>query len=197
MEAICVVSVDRYMGVFQTLVMGAIPIRRSNFDSLNTRMEVTVSYHNTLNPALWDGMNLKPEVRQSLFRIAQAFIKYLGSDLAPHDILLIGSSANYNWNAKSDIDLQIIAPLHNEMEKELFDTKKKVFKRDYDLTVKGLSVEVTVSSSVPPVESAYSIMTDQWVKEPEFVEPQFDKEKAESLATSWAKKIKEDQGCDW
>ena len=52
--------------------------------------------HNTLNPSLWEGTELKLEIRYKLLQIARHFIDYINIpnlDLA--DITISGSNASY------------------------------------------------------------------------------------------------------
>ena len=62
----------------------------------------------TLNPKLWDGDELHPSLRLGLLKIARTFYKFLEIDVPVLDIILIGSSANYNWTKYSDIDLHVV-----------------------------------------------------------------------------------------
>lgn len=66
-------------------------------------------YNDTLNPNIWNPDNsIKPEIRETLLRIAQDF--YLESELqAPiEDVYILGSAANYNWGPSSDVDLHVL-----------------------------------------------------------------------------------------
>jgi len=51
----------------------------------------------TLNPKLWDGTSLKPNLDKKFIRIAKAFYDFLEIEVPILDIILIGSNANYNW----------------------------------------------------------------------------------------------------
>jgi|GEM_PF-6631280 len=57
----------------------------TELDSYN--LADAVKFNNTLNPAIWQGQNMKPEVRERLMVIAQDFKEFLGlSDLEVKDI---------------------------------------------------------------------------------------------------------------
>ena len=63
-----------------------------------------------LNPLIWDGQILKPEVRSKLIRIARAFEEFVGVDLDVVDYTITGSNANYTRTEHSDLDLQLVIP---------------------------------------------------------------------------------------
>jgi predicted nucleotidyltransferase len=69
-------------------------------------------YNNTLNPDLWNPDNtLKPEIRENLMKIAQDFYTDTKLTAPIEDIIMLGSSANYNWSPTSDIDLHVVIDL--------------------------------------------------------------------------------------
>jgi len=107
----------------------------------------------TLNPNLWDGDELKPEVKETLLKIANIFIDKLKEDDIPldvEDIIIVGSSANYNYTPYSDIDLHIIADLsqfkgrEKELAEKLYLAQKSIFNDKYTPTIKGTEVEIYV-----------------------------------------------------
>lgn len=143
--------------------------------------EVNIQYHKELNPKLWDGMKLKPEVRTKLLEIAKAFIKFLGiPDFEPMDITMTGSSANYNWTSKSDIDLHLIARQSNhgckEVTVELFDAKKDAFADKFEIKIYGIPVELYVQDHKEPHVSTgtFSVLKDEWIHEPKYHKPHWD-----------------------
>ena len=64
--------------------------------------------HGTLNPKLWDGDQLRPGLKDGFIKIANAFYDFLEINVDIFDIIIIGSSANYNWTEHSDIDLHVV-----------------------------------------------------------------------------------------
>jgi len=72
----------------------------------------SIEKHDNLNPAIWDGDKLKPEVREKLLQIVDIFKQNLiedDIDLDIKDVYLIGSNAGYNYTKDSDIDCHIMA----------------------------------------------------------------------------------------
>ena len=53
-----------------------------------------ITVNSSLNPKLWDGDELRGDVRNSLLRIADHFEKFIGVDLDVVDYTITGSNAN-------------------------------------------------------------------------------------------------------
>ena len=138
-------------------------------------------YNKTLDPNIWnEGKVLKPEVKDALLKIAEDF--YKNTDLTGdiHNILFLGSSANFNWTPYSDIDLHIIIDItdqniNKEYARKFMDSLSFKWNTDHDLKVKGHPVEVYLQdisepNSSPelarPGASIYSIYDDKWLLEP-------------------------------
>ncbi len=129
-----------------------------------------VNLHNKLNPSLWDGTELKSQVRLKLLEIAHEFIKYLKLDSLPlKDIVITGSNTALTYTEHSDLDLHIIVDKDEisaprDIVDQMFDAKRRLWNNTYSVTIKGIPVELYVEHSEEHVEgTAYSIMTDQWL----------------------------------
>ena len=99
-------------------------------------LEADIYYSNELNPKIWNGLELKPEVSAKLKEIAYAFIEYVDLPEMPIvDIKFCGSNVDYNYHSQSDIDLHIItdfdAIIHDNPDipplDDYFFDKKKIF----------------------------------------------------------------------
>jgi len=135
--------------------------------------DLTFEFHNELNPQLWENGKLKPEIKDKLLEIAQAFLDSIDIDIDVEDITLTGSLANYNYTKYSDFDLHIITDLNDykvdtELLKDYFNAKKTVWNTTRDITIKGYDVEVYIQDLAEPHHSngVYSLKNDDWVKEP-------------------------------
>ena len=101
-----------------------------------------VTVNRRLNPKIWVGDELKPEVKQKLLKIAAAFEKFLGVDIVVTDTTITGSNANYTWTEYSDLDLHLIVPgTPTQEQRELFSAKKALWTELHDIRIKGLPVE--------------------------------------------------------
>lgn len=133
--------------------------------------------HFELNQELFDGTKLRPEVREALLRIAEKFKNVLGLGIEPVDVYFTGSSANFNYNDQSDIDLHLVYDfeeigINAEILIKYFVAKKQVFNNDYEISIKGIPVEVGVENLNEPIVATgiYSVVKDSWLLEPEYAE---------------------------
>jgi hypothetical protein len=141
--------------------------------------EVAVEYHDELCPKLWDGLEMKEEVRDQLLAIADNFAEYLDTPFEPDDIVVTGSMANYNWTNKSDIDLHLIIDLDEykkncpDYAEDFFSNKKTLWNEHYDVQIYGHPVEIYVQDDeeVHMSSGVYSVLTGEWVVQPEHVPP--------------------------
>jgi len=135
-------------------------------------LETLTTFHDKLNPDLWENNRLKLQVRLALFKIAKAFVEFINvEDLQLTDITISGSNASFNYNNKSDIDLHLIANSNGPCKvnlKDLFQAKKVIFNDQHDIKIMGHAVEVYVQGSEDAHISngVYSVYNDDWVKFP-------------------------------
>lgn len=153
-----------------------------NFNELDTfRLDDAVHFHDELNQAIFNGSDMKPEVRKRLIVIAEDFIEHLGiKNLDISDITVSGSNAAYSYTKHSDIDLHIVVDMNklnnDEVYRELFDAKKMLFNGNHDIKINGYEVELYVQDSNQPVVSLgeYSVMNDKWIHLPRKRRANFD-----------------------
>lgn len=141
------------------------------FDNFN--LGDAVHFHDHLNPAIFKGDSMRPEVRTQLLLIAEDFVEHLGIDhLNIEDITISGSSAAYSYTEHSDIDLHIVVDMNNfkddDVYRELFDAKKVVYNDAHDIVISGFEVELYVQDKNKPVISLgeYSVKDDKWLRLP-------------------------------
>ena len=137
------------------------------------KLSDAITFHDTLNPKLWNGTKLRPEVKKQLMLIAQDFLTELGiHDLDVKDITVSGSNAAYSYTEHSDLDLHILVDMsdmdNDSIYKELFDAKKRIYNDSHDITIYGVPVELYVQDAREPVVSLgeYSILNDEWIRIP-------------------------------
>ena len=139
----------------------------------NFRLAAAVTFNDKLNPKLFSGHRLKPEIRKHLLEIAADFKQFLGvTDLELKDITISGSNAAYTYTATSDIDLHLVVDLpqadQSTVFRELFDAKKYQYNDLYEIKVKGYDVELYVQNANEKHISSgiYSLVNDDWVSIP-------------------------------
>lgn len=146
-------------------------------------VEPVTAYQETLNPAIWEGDELKPEVKEKLLETAQAFEKALKiPNLKVVDVVLTGSGANYNWTSKSDIDVHVIADLDQlrEDNPDILDNyllaKKVNWNNTHKTKIHGFDVELyTQDKNEKHISSgSYSILNGKWVEKPKYEKPTID-----------------------
>lgn len=137
------------------------------------RLSDAVKFHDELNPALWEGDHMRPEVRDALLKIADDFRTFMGiDDLAVKDITVSGSNAAFSYTPHSDIDLHLIVDFNqlnpDDVYQELFNAKKYQYNDQHDIKIRGYDVELYVQDSNKPVRSLgeYSIIDDDWKRIP-------------------------------
>ena len=157
-------------------------------------INLPIGFHKKLNPKLWNGQSLRPEVKKSLLRIAREFYKFLKVSSPVSDIYITGSQANFNYSKKSDIDLHLVFDFKkiscDEPIEELFDTKRKLWREKHNIEIYDIPVEVYAEDlSKPSVSSAYSIVSDSWVRDPSKPVISYNVNKVERLTELWLKLI--------
>jgi hypothetical protein len=152
-----------------------------------------IQYNTTLNPVLWDHDQLKSEVRGALIRMAKDFIEYVGVPFQVLDVVITGGNVNYNYTSKSDIDLHIIADFDSiscdREVAELFDTKRLLYKRNYDLSIHNVPVELYIEDHRMPAVSSgsFSVASDKWLTKPSKNMPRYNEEELAHMVTTWKK----------
>jgi predicted nucleotidyltransferase len=162
------------------------------------------SVQQTLNPKVWENSDdvskstMVPKVRKALLKIAEEFIDDLGDDVFVEDIYLMGSLANYNWSEYSDFDLHVIVDFERyedqeELYKELFDLKKKLFNEKHNIKIFGYDVELYAQgvSDESHSDGVYSVMNDEWIHRPTKTHNNIDMSVLKTKIKSWTDKIED------
>lgn len=130
--------------------------------------------HETLNNKLWDEDNkLITSVRERILKIVEQFLSSCELPLPLVDIHIVGSQASYNYTNHSDLDVHLIANFElvdasKEILQTAYNSIKTKFNSDYDITIKGIDVELYVEDINSTVMSngIYSVCQDCWIKFP-------------------------------
>jgi hypothetical protein len=146
--------------------------------------------HDNINPLLWQGDKLHPEVNLALLKIAKDFIEYIGVPFEVTDLVLTGSQLGYYYTKHSDLDLHIVVDFNSvacdREAAELFDTKRLLYKKQYDISIHGIPVEVYVEDlNFPAVSATYSIGQQQWITKPEQHPADIDVEEIKRMSKVW------------
>ena len=145
------------------------------------RLQDAVTFHDELNPKLFAGNRLRPEVEKQLKIIAEDFIEEMGlSSINIADITISGSNAAYSYTKHSDLDLHVLVDMsklsNDKVYLELFNAKKTIYNNSHDITIRHVPVELYIQNSNQPVISVgeYSILNSTWIKLPSKRRANFD-----------------------
>ena len=139
------------------------------------KLKESIEVHDTLNPLLWDNNQLRTTIAEALKSIVLQYIddsQFLKeSDII--DIELLGSNASFNYTKDSDIDLHIVVNMESissdpALVQIACNAEKSVFNKAYDITVKGIDVELYVEdvNAATASNGIYSLTKNEWIKFP-------------------------------
>lgn len=180
-------------------------IHKSNqycVESLEENLVEDVEKHEELNSAIFDeNAKVKPEVKSKITAIVDEFLKEFEEvevDLDVQDIILTGSNASYNYTKDSDLDIHIVADTSKiedtlKLHKVIYDAYKSSFNRKFEIELNKVPVELYVETQDTPLVSngIYSVLKDEWVKEPTKEDiPEVDLAAIDKAFKPWEKRYK-------
>ena len=147
--------------------------------------------HQTLNSKLWKGNQLQPDIESALIKVAKDFKKFIDVPFDVVDVRVTGGQVSYYYTEHSDLDLHLIADYSSvscdREAAELFDAKRLLYKAKYDVTVRGIPVELYVEDlDHPAVSAAYSIMKRTWITTPKKDIGPFDVDEIKRMSQIWS-----------
>jgi hypothetical protein len=138
----------------------------------------------TLSKDFFENDIFKPEIKNRLLLITDKFMDFLGVEFFIHDIILTGSIVNYNYSKYSDVDLHVLIDFEDtkhdiKLLSEFFKSKKEVWNKEHNITIKNYDVEMYVQDiNEKHVSSGvYSLLNDKWIIKPKKINPQIDDKK--------------------
>lgn len=152
--------------------------------------DLGINQNSQLNPRLWSQDQLHPDVKSALIKIAEDFKKYIDIPFDVKDIIITGGQVSYYYTEHSDLDLHLVVDFDSvdcdREAAELFDTKRLLYKHRYDITVKGVPVELYVEDlNYPAVSASYSILSDSWIVKPKRAADNIDLAEIERITDRW------------
>lgn len=152
-----------------------------NVNELDYSLADAIVFHDELNPALWSGVKMRPEVRKQLLKIAKHFIDSMElSSIRVVDITVSGSNAAYTYTPHSDVDLHLIADIpqmQDDIYRAYFDLKKYEYGNKHNIKIRGVDVELYVQMVNEPEATSmgvYSVLNDEWLAIPKKVKANID-----------------------
>jgi hypothetical protein len=160
--------------------------------------ESTLQKHPVLNPKLWDGEKLKPDVRVALLRFGRAWQEFAKiPDSLVRDIIMIGGNASYFYNDTSDIDVHLLinrAELgFGPIVDDFLADRKALWTTKHHAKVRGYSLEPyaqDICDSYSVGQGVYSLIRDEWIQKPTHsdYDPEHDRQLARKV-DHWQKVI--------
>lgn len=141
--------------------------------------------HDTLNPKIWDTSTnqLLPDVKEKLDEIVDEFAASINVPLTIVDAHIVGSNASYNYTEYSDLDLHCIVNFARlDADPAVVEawmwSQKKLFNEEYDISIRGVDVEIYVEDigSNTMSNGIYSLFQDEWIKFPEPIDVKVDQD---------------------
>jgi hypothetical protein len=153
---------------------------------INEKYNITLKYHDTLNPKLWDEEKLKPEVKEKLMVIAERWRDF--SNIPKQDvkdIIMTGGNANYNYTSLSDIDVHLVIDYrkiskNDDLVQDYFMDKKTLWTLSHNVKVYGFPVELfaqPITEHPHKNQGVYSLITNEWLTKPVNLKLDFAKDK--------------------
>lgn len=140
-----------------------------------------VEYHRELNPKVWQGDQMRPELRQKLLEIAKDFWNALKLEVPVEDIQLTGSIANYNWTSASDFDVHVIIDFSKiddnvELVRKALDGQRFMWNQRHPVVIQGHDVELYAQDKNEQHVSSglFSLLRNTWIVTPSYNPPQVD-----------------------
>jgi len=152
---------------------------------LREDISLTFQYHDELNPLIWDGDELKQNIKERLLLIGRMFAVFANiPEDAIKDIVFTGGNANYNYTPHSDLDVHLLINIPKipginrvYLDDYLYDKKLLWGYKHPSLTVMGYPVELYAQSyreklvSPKANRGVYSLMQDKWLFKPRKEKP--------------------------
>jgi len=155
--------------------------------------EKKIAYKKQLCPDIWEGKTLIPRIEEKLLRIARDFFSELDLETEIIDIQLVGSLANFNYTANSDIDIHIwidFSDINEDIElvKMALDGQRFIWNMNHNIVIKGHDIEIYVQDKNDEIRSngVYSLLNHKWLNFPKYNPPSIENKdiliKYESMA---------------
>ena len=144
-------------------------------DFLREEITSTLQYHQDLNPTIWNGFELKDDVRNKLIDIGRTWVTWANIPVeAVKDMILVGGNANYNYTPQSDIDLHILVdvdaiPNCPDFIDDYLKDKKQLWSLTHDIKIYGHDVEIyaqDMNDGFTKDQGVFSLTDNNWIAEP-------------------------------
>lgn len=174
-------------------------VAQSNYMKGSIAEEKVRLYHDHLDPMIFPpklGGKLCPDIRKNLLIIADDFYKDKELKSPLYDVYLVGSLAGLSYNQESDVDLHLVVDMKamgipENYIKQFGKGLSSKWNDEHDVKIHGHKVEIYVQDVHAELHSngIYSLCKDQWIKTPQNLKPQLDKESIKNTYHEFVKGI--------
>lgn len=177
-------------------------LARETDAQLAERVSAISTFPTVLDPRLWNGMEMKPEIREKTLAIVDKLFKglQLGPAVTITSVELFGSNASYEYDAAADFGVHVF--VSNADERALSPEALKTLLRVYNgyvelwqegkILFNGVVLEVVfhaeprrASYRPRPGIGQYSISRNEWIEKPVVQESRFDRKQMLADARRW------------
>lgn len=136
--------------------------------------QLTLKYHNKLNPKLWKKDQLKDGLAEVLVKKAYEFAAYSGVGRSRiKDIVITGGNVNYNYTKFSDVDVHLMCDVNGLNSDKLYEKKVSWTTSHKNLKVAGYPIEFYAADDkdhFPNGQGVYSVLENRWLIVPKHLD---------------------------
>jgi len=167
--------------------VGGVPLADGSDASVSAAVNAITTFPTELDPRIWNGPDLKPDVREKSLAIVERIVKESGiAGLSVDAVELFGSNASYEYDDTSDFGIHAFvrspALTPGALDSPLRLLNDYVERRQEGrITFNGVVVEVTFHSertenySPSPGIGQYSLSQGRWIERPVIQPDNFDR----------------------
>ena len=155
----------------------AAPLADDSAAAIDKAITTVTTFNTELQPHIWDGAQLRPEVRKATLEIVDRIARESGIDgLKVDDVNLVGSIASYEYNDTSDFDVHVFVHADSTALQQLSASTRLLNSnieqlQEGHIRFYGLPVEVHFFAEGPEAERVpgigrYSILNNAWLEKP-------------------------------
>jgi hypothetical protein len=164
-----------------------LPLADGSAQSVAKAIDAITTFPNELDPRIWDGTTMRPDVRQMTLTVVDRVVKTSGIDgLMVDTVELFGSNASYEYDDTSDFGVHVFT--HSaSFPADKLDGLLRLLNDDVErrqeghITFNGVPLEVTFHAERTenyrprPGIGQYSITSGRWIEMPARQPDRFDR----------------------
>ncbi len=154
------------------------PLADDSDTAINNAIKAITTFPTKLDPRIWDGMAMKPDVHDAIERVVDRVTRASGIDgLTIDGVGLFGSNASYEYDDKSDVGVHVFVHKPGMTDEDLEPFMQLLNdqierRQEGQILLYGLPLEVVFHAGRPASHQPqagigqYSVTDNRWVVEP-------------------------------